>query len=62
MAVTAGVVGYGVGGAAGNLIVPGVGTVPGGIVGSRLLGTGAGIAADKIADYITDDDADEMFV
>ena len=61
VSVVAGTVGYGVGGALGNLIVPGVGTIPGGIVGSIVLGAGGGFAADMIADYITDDDADEMY-
>ncbi len=59
--VVAGTVGYGVGGVLGNLVVPGVGTIPGGIVGSILLGTGGGILANRIADYITEDDADEMY-
>ena len=59
--VAAGVAGYGVGGALGNLIVPGVGTIPGALLGSLLFGIGGGWAADKIADYITDDDADEMY-
>ncbi len=62
VSVVAGTVGYGVGGLVGNLVVPGVGTIPGGVVGSILLGTGGGLLADKIADYITDDDADEMYV
>jgi hypothetical protein len=61
VSVVAGTVGYGVGGVVGNLIVPGVGTVPGGVVGSILLGMGGGLATDLIADYITDDDADEMY-
>ena len=56
-----GTVGYGVGGVVGNLIVPGVGTVPGGIVGSILFGTGGGLVAELIADYITEDDADVMY-
>lgn len=60
--IAAGAVGYGVGGFIGNLIVPGVGTIPGAFVGSLLLGAGGGFAADKIADYITEDDADEMYV
>lgn len=61
ISVVAGTVGYGVGGVLGNLIVPGVGTIPGGIAGSLLFGIGGGWAADKIADYITDDDAEEMY-
>lgn len=60
--IVAGTVGYGVGGAVGNLIVPGVGTIPGGVVGSLLFGVGGGWAADKISDYIVDDDADEMYM
>ncbi len=59
--VTAGAIGGGLGGALGNLVVPGVGTVPGAIVGSILFGVGGDLAADKIADYITEDDADEMY-
>ena len=59
--VAAGALGYGAGGIVGNLIVPGVGTIPGAFVGSLLFGAGGGFAADKIADYITDDDADEMY-
>lgn len=59
--VAAGAAGYGVGGALGNLIVPGVGTIPGALIGSLLFGIGGSWAADKIADYITDDDADEMY-
>ena len=59
--IVAGVAGYGVGGLVSNLVVPGVGTVPGAIVGSLLFGTGGAFVADKIADYITDDDADEMY-
>lgn len=52
----------GVGGAAlGNLIVPGVGTVPGSIFGGLFAGAIGGWAADKISDYITDDDAEEMY-
>ncbi len=62
VSVVAGTAGYVAGSAAGNLIVPGVGTIPGGIVGSLLIGGISGFAADKIADYITDDDADEMYV
>ena len=61
IAIAAGSAGYVVGGALGNLVVPGVGTVPGAIVGSLLFGIGGGFAADKIADYITEDDADEMY-
>lgn len=61
VAVAAGIAGYGVGGFVSSLVVPGVGTVPGAIVGSILLGTGGAFLADKIADYITDDDADEMY-
>ena len=61
VSVAAGTAGYIAGGAVGNLIVPGVGTIPGGIVGSLLIGGLSGFAADKIADYITDDDADEMY-
>jgi len=59
--VVAGMAGYGVGGFLGNLVVPGVGTVPGGVIGSILLGAGGGIAADLIGDYIVEDDADEMY-
>jgi len=59
--VVAGTLGYGAGGIVGNLIVPGVGTVPGSIVGSIVFGTGSAIAADKLADYITEDDAEEMY-
>lgn len=61
ISVVAGTVGYGVGGFLGNLVVPGVGTIPGGVLGSLLFGIGGGWAADKIADYITDDDAEEMY-
>ncbi|MCH5253961.1 MAG: hypothetical protein J1F41_03480 [Lachnospiraceae bacterium] len=61
VSVFAGTAGYGVGGALANLVVPGVGTVPGAIVGSILFGLGGGLLADKIADYITDDDAEEMY-
>ena len=61
VAIAAGSAGYVVGGALGNLVVPGVGTVPGAIVGSLLFGIGGGFAADKIADYITEDDAEEMY-
>ena len=61
VSVVAGSVGFTVGGAVSNLIVPGVGTVPGGIVGSLLLGTGGAVVADKVTDYIVDDDAYEMY-
>lgn len=61
VSIAAGGIGYGVGGFVGNLIVPGVGTVPGGIIGSILFSTGGGVATDLIADYITEDDADEMY-
>lgn len=50
------------GGALGNLIVPGVGTIPGYILGGIVGGVGAGVATDKIADYITEDDAEVMYV
>lgn len=59
--VAAGTVGYGAGAIVSSLLVPGVGTIPAGIVGSILFGTIGGVAADKIADYVTDDDADEMY-
>ena len=59
--VVIGTVGGVGGGALGNLIVPGVGTIPGSIVGSLAAGLAGGWAADKIADYITEDDADEMY-
>ena len=59
--VVAGTVGSIAGGTVGSLIVPGVGTIPGSIVGSILIGGIASVGAEKIADYITDDDADEMF-
>lgn len=58
----AGTIGYGIGGMIGNLIVPGVGTIPAGVVGSILFGIGGGMAADFVADYITSDDAEEMYV
>ena len=58
VASTAGAIG---GGALGNLIVPGVGTIPGYIIGGLMGGVGGGIAADVIADYITEDDAEEMY-
>lgn len=61
VSVVAGSAGYVVGGAVGNLVVPGVGTVPGAIVGSLVFGVAGGWGADVIADYITDDDADEMY-
>ena len=52
----------GIGGAAlSQLVVPGVGTIPGSIIGSLLAGGVGGWAADKIADYITDDDAEKMY-
>lgn len=60
--VVAGTAGGFAGGTLSNLLVPGVGTVPGTIVGSILFGTVGGWATDKIADYITDDDAEEMYV
>lgn len=61
VSVVAGSAGAVVGGAAGNLIVPGVGTIPGAVVGSLLFGVAGGWGADVIADYITDDDAEEMY-
>lgn len=62
VSVVAGAAGGYVGGALGNLIVPGVGTVPGAVVGSLLFGVAGGWGADVISDYITDDDAEEMYV
>ena len=58
VAGTAGAIG---GGALGNLIVPGVGTIPGSVIGGIIAGTGGGIVADIIADYITKDDAEVMY-
>ena len=50
-----------IGGAAlGNLIVPGVGAVVGGIVGSLLAGGGAGMAADAAVGLFVEDDAVRM--
>lgn len=46
----------------GAMLVPGVGSIPVGIVVSIVSGGVAGWGADKLADYITDDDADEMYV
>ncbi len=60
--VVAGTLGGIAGGAVGEVIVPGVGAVPGSIVGSIVVGGISGWAADKISDYITDDDAEEMYV
>jgi hypothetical protein len=59
--VVGGTAGVAVGGFVGNLIVPGVGVVPGSIVGGILAGTLTGIGADKVADYIVEDDAEEMY-
>ena len=50
------------GGALGNLIVPGVGTIPGYVIGGLVGGIGGGIAVDLVADYITEDDAEIMYV
>ncbi len=61
VSTVAGAAGYFAGGIIGSLVVPGVGTLPGAFIGTILIGGGASIAADAIADYITDDDADEMY-
>ena len=58
VAGTAGSVG---GAALSQMVIPGIGTIPGAIIGGILIGGLSGWAADKIADYITDDDADEMY-
>ena len=54
ISIVFGTVGYAAGATIGNMVVPGVGTIPGGIIGSLIAGTGAGLAADAIADYVTD--------
>ena len=59
--VFAGTAGSIAGGAAGAVLVPGVGTIPGSIIGGILAGGLASVAASLIANYITDDDADEMY-
>lgn len=59
--VVAGIAGAAGGGYLGGLVVPGVGAIPGALVGSILAGGISGWAADKLADYITEDDADEMY-
>ncbi|MBR4570097.1 MAG: hypothetical protein IKO19_05455 [Candidatus Riflebacteria bacterium] len=61
VSVVAGTVGGVTGGAVGELLVPGVGVIPGAIVGSILFGAGGGWAADKISDYIVEDDAVKMY-
>lgn len=48
----------------GNVVVPGIGTIPGVVVGiilSLAAGWGGGIATDKLLSYVTEDDADEMY-
>ena len=61
VSIVAGTAGGAAGGFVGNLMVPGVGTIPGSVVGSILVGGAGGFLADLIADYITDDDAEEMY-
>jgi len=61
ISITAGTAGGIGGGALGNLLVPGVGTIPGAVVGSVVSGAAAGIVADKVLDYVTEDDAEEMY-
>ncbi len=58
VAGTAGAIG---GSALANLIVPGVGTIPGYVIGGILGGVGGGVAADLLADYIVEDDAEIMY-
>ncbi len=61
ISITAGTAGAVGGGALGNLLVPGVGTIPGAFVGSIVSGMAAGVVADTILDYVTEDDAEEMY-
>ena len=61
VSIVAGAAGAIGGGALGNLVVAGVGTIPGYIIGGFIGGIGGGVIADLIADYITEDDADIMY-
>lgn len=50
-----------VGGAAGNVVLPGAGALIGTIAGGTLVGGVAGLASELVADKIYKSDADEMF-
>lgn len=58
--VAGGTAGWIGGAAAGSLVMPGPGTVIGGLVGSLVLGGAAGKAADAVTGIFVEDDADEM--